>query len=133
MSEQNYPSGPWTGFYTYNLLTGKHRMDLTLTFSNGSISGDGADAVGLFIIAGRYDVAAGECHWTKTYVGAHDVFYRGFREGKGIWGLWEIRSWWRGGFHIWPLGEAEAEEFEMEAEETAPVKAIGIVTRVAGG
>src|SRR5438067_5662595 len=94
MSEQNFPSGPWTGFFTYNHSPSKHRMDLTLTFSNGAISGDGADGIGLFIIAGRYDATAGECHWTKTYVGAHDVFYRGFRESKGIWGLWEIRSAW---------------------------------------
>ena len=38
----------------------------------------------------RYDVADGRCHWTKRYLGKHDVFYKGFNEGKGIWGVWEI-------------------------------------------
>lgn len=92
-------------------------MDLTLTFKSGRITGDGADAVGLFVIEGTYDVAGGECDWSKRYVGAHEVNYRGFREGKGIWGTWEIHRGWRGGFQIWPLGEGEAEEFELEEEE----------------
>jgi hypothetical protein len=74
-------------------------MDLGLTFASGRISGEGNDDVGPFIIAGRFDSADKECHWTKTYVGAHDVFYRGFRESNGIWGTWEILSDARGGFH----------------------------------
>ena len=61
-----------------------------LTFANGNMTGEGNDDVGRFLIKGRYDAPTKECHWTKTYVGAHDVFYRGFREGKGIWGTWEI-------------------------------------------
>ncbi len=92
-------------------------MDLTMTFADGRITGDGADAVGIFIIAGSYDAAGGECDWVKSYVGAHDVIYCGFREGNGIWGTWEIHQGWRGGFQIWPLGEGEAEELELEAEE----------------
>ena len=74
------------------------------------MTGDGVDCVGRFLIKGRYDAAALECHWTKTYIGAHDVFYRGFREGKGIWGTWEIGLWARGGFHIWPRHEGEGEQ-----------------------
>jgi hypothetical protein len=65
-------------------------MDLGLDFANGRVSGEGNDVVGAFVISGRFDSAKGECDWTKTYIGAHDVFYRGFREGKGIWGTWEI-------------------------------------------
>ncbi len=45
---------------------------------------------------------ARECHWTKTYVGAHDVFYKGFREGKGIWGTWEIQEVSRADFSSGP-------------------------------
>ena len=54
-------------------------------------------------------MAERECHWTKTYLGSHEVFYRGFREGKGIWGTWEIGGglWGRGGFHIWPKAAGE--------------------------
>ena len=117
MNEIQFPSGPWTGFYTYQSVGGKHAMDLTLAFAEGRITGDGTDAVGMFIIDGSYDAVGGECDWRKSYIGAHDVFYRGFREGKGIWGTWEIHREWRGGFQIWPLGEVEAEEFQLEAEE----------------
>ncbi len=126
MSDSLFPSGPWTGFYNYR-PGDRHRMDLTLTFANGQLDGDGRDDIGIFLIKGRYDAARGECHWTKTYVGAHDVFYRGFREGKGIWGTWEIGLWNHGGFHIWPRGEGSGEA-EVEREEVKePVDAIAIV------
>jgi hypothetical protein len=123
VSENEFPSGPWVGFYTYTGAPDKHRMDLGLTFTNGRISGEGNDDVGPFVISGHFDAANRECHWTKTYVGAHDVFYRGFREGKGIWGTWEI--WWeaRGGFHIWPRGNAVHNEEALSAEEEVPVLA----------
>lgn len=67
-------------------------MDLHLTFANGNLTGDGNDDVGRFLIKGRYEATSHECHWTKSYVGGHDVFYRGFREGKGIWGTWKSIS-----------------------------------------
>jgi hypothetical protein len=121
MSGSDFPSGPWTGFYNYGANTRKHRMDLVLTFANHVISGDGRDDIGLFLIGGRFDDTNGECHWTKTYVSAHDVYYRGFREGKGIWGLWELGSD-SGGFHIWPLGEEEGEH--ETAEEPAPLETV---------
>ena len=73
-------------------------MDLELTFNQGTLSGTGTDDIGPFLIKGRYDSATTECYWTKTYVGRHDVFYRGFREGKGIWGTWEIAIQHHGGF-----------------------------------
>ncbi len=102
-------------------------MDLHLAFANGSMSGDGNDDLGQFLIKGRYDAASRECYWTKSYVGAHDVFYRGFREGKGIWGKWEIcvgafRS--HGGFHIWPRQAGEGEEQAESAESAEPIDAI---------
>jgi hypothetical protein len=59
-------------------------MDLYLDSLTGSISGDVNDDVGRFLIRGKYDAASRECFWTKTYPGSHDVYYRGFREGKGI-------------------------------------------------
>jgi hypothetical protein len=99
-------------------------MDLRLEFVNGSITGEGNDDVGRFLIQGRYDTKTLECYWTKTYVGAHDVFYRGFREGKGIWGTWEIRVLAHGGFHIWPRQAGTGEAVEESAEQSAPVDAI---------
>ena len=124
MSDDLFPSGPWTGFYNYQPGE-RHRMDLHLTFAAGSMTGDGNDDVGRFSIRGRYDAASLECHWTKSYAGAHDVSYRGFREGKGIWGTWEITVLDHGGFHIWPkqTGEgetrAEAEQQEQRVEAIA--------------
>jgi hypothetical protein len=96
-------------------------MDLDLTFAGGKLSGDGNDDVGRFMIHGDYDEKSLECSWTKTYVGQHDVSYRGFREGKGIWGTWEISPFARGGFHIWPKRSGEGEEKAESNEESVPV------------
>jgi hypothetical protein len=92
-------------------------MELELTFAEGRMSGQGKDDVGAFLIKGRYDSATRECHWTKTYIGGHDVFYRGFREGKGIWGTWEITIQYHGGFHIWPQGAGEGKAESAEKSE----------------
>jgi hypothetical protein len=119
----DFPSGPWSGFYNYGRSTRKHRMDLVLTFCNHTISGDGSDDIGRFFLAGRFDGTNGECYWTKTYIGAHQVYYRGFREGKGIWGLWELPNE-SGGFHIWPLGQGEGGQDYESAEVPAPVEAV---------
>lgn len=100
-------------------------MELYLTFAGGRLSGDGTDDVGPFLIRGRYDSTSRECYWTKSYVGRHDVFYRGFREGKGIWGTWEITIQDHGGFHIWPR-QVGAGEIQVESEEVnEPVEAVG--------
>ena len=120
MSDKMYPSGPWTGFYNYQPKD-KHRMDLHLSFTNGRITGEGSDDVGSFVIKGEYNAQSAECHWTKTYLGAHDVSYRGFREGKGIWGTWEIRADNRGGFHIWPKESGEGESTNTTALAKRPV------------
>jgi hypothetical protein len=79
-------------------------MELQLTFRQGTLQGEGRDLIGPFVIRGRYQVEDGQCWWTKRYIGKHDVSYRGYNEGKGIWGLWEIPPSWKGGFHIWPEG-----------------------------
>jgi hypothetical protein len=124
VSEDLFPSGPWVGFYTY-VPSDRHRMDLHLDFANGNMSGDGNDDVGRFIIRGRYDAQSRECYWTKRYLGAHDVFYEGYREGKGIWGRWEIGAFAHGGFHIWPKNAGEGETTAEVIEQTVPVEAIG--------
>jgi hypothetical protein len=119
-----FPSGPWVGFYLYSGRPDKHRMDLALTFANGTITGEGNDDVGAFVIRGRYDARSRECHWTKTYLGAHDVYYRGFREGKGIWGTWEIELDAHGGFHIWPRAHGETESESEKAQAEQPIEAV---------
>ena len=99
-------------------------MELHLTFAAGRLSGDGTDDVGPFLIKGRYDTTTRECYWTKRYLGAHDVFYRGFREGKGIWGTWEISLLAHGGFHIWPRQAGESDAEHESKEQADPVDAI---------
>ncbi len=117
--EDEFTSGPWTGFYTYPGGR-RERMDLSLTFREGKVTGSGSDPVGPFRIAGGYAASSGEAWWTKTYPGAHDVSYRGYRDSRGLWGLWEIRPGWSGGFHIWPKGEGEGAAEEAEAEREVP-------------
>ena len=102
-------------------------MDLVLTFADHTVSGNGSDDIGQFVITGRFDGTNGECYWTKTYIGGHDVCYRGFSEGKGIWGLWELTRE-SGGFHIWPLGQQEGNQDHESAEEPAPVEALALET-----
>jgi hypothetical protein len=129
-TDPRFQSGPWTGFFLQKNFPGKHRTDLRLTFQNGVMTGEGRDWVGEFLVKGRYDVGDGKCHWTKSYLGKHDVFYQGFNEGKGIWGTWEINVHGvqvRGGFHIWPeaMGDPTVERLVEEApvpvsEEESP-------------
>ena len=117
--DPDFPSGEWRGYYLQTGF-GKHRQTLVLTFRGGRMTGSGDDSIGRFTIKGRYDVESKEVTWTKSYLGSHDVYYRGFREIKGIWGTWEIGEAHRGGFHIWPIGEDEgmhAENVE-EADRT---------------
>ena len=125
MDEPLFPSGPWTGFYNYR-PGGRHRMALHLNFVNGILNGEGCDDIGKFLIKGCYDASTRECYWTKSYIGAHDVFYRGFREGKGIWGTWEITIRDHGGFHIWPRRAGEGEVEHQAAAEAEPVDAIAV-------
>ncbi len=120
-ADPRFPSGPWTGYFLDQRIPGKHRMELHLVFQDGKMTGDGHDLVGAFTATGRYDVVTGACRWHKRYLGRHDVYYRGFNEGKGIWGVWELTDHGitaRGGFHIWPeaLPDPTLERLSEEAD-----------------
>jgi len=115
MSAHQFPSGQWVGFYTYAGRTRKYLMDLVLEFKNGVMTGEGADGIGCFVISGNFSELNGECGWIKQYVGRHAVDYKGFREGRGIWGNWSVGGG-RGGFHIWPLSEGGPVNVEQESE-----------------
>ena len=123
MDDDLFPSGPWTGFYNYTGPEDRHRMDLQLTFAGGRMTGNGNDNIGPFLIAGRYDANTREADWVKNYPGSHNVFYRGFRDGEGIWGSWEIPPLAKGGFHIWPRGAASGEAVAESAKVELPVRA----------
>jgi hypothetical protein len=122
-AETLFPSGPWRGYYVYNDHRGRGRMDLELKFTTGVVTGSGTDPVGFFTIKGVYDVESLEVNWTKTYPGSHDVLYRGFREGRGIWGTWKILPACAGGFMIWPkgMGEESQEKVYEEIQEPDPL------------
>jgi hypothetical protein len=125
--DSRFPSGTWIGFFLQKLLPGRHAMELILTFRQGAMTGEGRDWVGEFTIRGKYDLSDGRCHWTKRYVGKHDVIYQGFNEGKGIWGTWEITATkeyprQHGGFHIWPEGMADPTGHVLHAEADVPAE-----------
>lgn len=125
-SDDRFPSGPWTGFYLQpSLPPGRHGMELILTFRDGTVTGEGRDRVGEFLIKGRYQVEDGKCWWTKAYVRKHSVGYQGYNEGKGIWGTWEYHAAGRGGFHIWPvaMGDPTQSRLAESIEEPASVPA----------
>ena len=118
-----FPSGPWVGYYNYGDASDRHRMDLELRFHEGLIDGSGNDDVASFIIRGRYDGERLEVWWRKIYPGSHEVYYRGFRENRGIWGVWQIGDNRRGGFMIWPKGAGDGEHLVAHETEAAPVPA----------
>lgn len=123
--DHRFPSGAWRGFFLQPVLSGKHWMELDLTFRAGTLTGDGRDWVGRFVFRGRYDVESGKCWWTKQYVGRHAVAYEGYNEGKGIWGIW---TWpdappGRGGFHIWPVALGDPTGVTLKEALEAPVQA----------
>jgi hypothetical protein len=112
-------------------------MELNLRFAKGVLEGEGRDWVGAFTFRGRYHLTDGTCHWTKHYLGKHDVFYRGFNEGKGIWGIWELTATssslsFRGGFHIWPEGLPDPSGSYLSEEADLPVEMETTVTAGAG-
>ena len=130
-TDSRFPSGEWMGFYLQPAVSRhRHRMDLHLAFQSGTFNGEGKDGVGEFLIKGRYDLKTGEVTFYKHYVRQHSVFYRGWNEGKGIWGTWEItggagefRFSDKGGFHIWPKGMADPTGENLEAEAEVPDEA----------
>lgn len=119
MSDSAFPDGPWSGFYVYQSDGRRHFMSLRLSFREGVVSGAGDDDVGCFAIRGHYDAESLEVTWTKTYLGRHSVYYRGFGDPSRIWGTWELPGM-TGGFKIWPGdGDGSIEE-SAEAEVETP-------------
>ena len=118
--DPDFPSGEWVGFYRED--GSNHRQEMHLVFSEGRMSGDGGDDIGSFAIHGRYDAESHEVWWTKVYPGRHEVFYKGYREIKGIWGMWEIPPGSSDGFHIWPKAHGNGVDERATAEQDEPVQ-----------
>ena len=77
--------------------------DLELTFDGGVVRGSGWDRNGDFVVKGCYDLDSREVRWTKIYATGRKVVYRGFREGRGIWGTWREDAQRHAGFLVWPI------------------------------
>jgi len=92
-------------------------MRLHIKFAGGSMNARGDDPIGAFTCSGLYSEDTGDVAWTKKYVAAHDVNYKGVRDGRGIWGNWNI-GYVQGGFHIWP-DDGEENASEHTATEVA--------------
>lgn len=117
LSEQSpyFPSGKWQGFYLYSSGpdAARHRMDFTLNFRDGNITGSGSDDVGGFSWRGTYDVSTLSVHMVKQYA-SHTVDYQGMADTTGIYGTWSM-TFMKGGFHIWP----KQDNRESKEEEVA--------------
>ena len=111
---KNFVSGEWCGFYIEPHRTGRGWMHLYLAFENGQIRGEGTDYVGPWVASGEYDEGTGLCHWTKQYVGKHQVSYAGKCGDNGIQGNWRIFS--EGPFHIWPKTHGHLNELYLRDE-----------------
>jgi hypothetical protein len=124
-----FPSGPWVGFYTYRSSVRRYLMDLNLRFRGGRMEGDGAEGLDTFVIAGFYDDQKLECGWQKIYPTRLAVTYFGYREGKGIWGTWNLPNY-EGGFHIWPLSEGGPPDLNKLEEEEENEEVVALPTPI---
>ena len=122
-TDPRLPSGEWVGFFLQPTLTSARQgMELTLHFAAGRVRGEGRDVVGEFTVHGRYDLDANELSFVKGYRGQHNVDYRGFAElDKGIWGVWRLPGFDRGGFHIWPRTMADPTRRRLKAMAKLPL------------
>ncbi len=115
-TDPHLPSGEWSGFYIEDHQPRRGWMHLYINFENGVIAGEGTDYVGPWVIKGAYDLDTRTCQWTKHYQGKHDVNYRGTITDNGIQGLWNIRGWRDGPFHIWPRRRHDLHNLYLQDE-----------------
>src|SRR5437870_3038689 len=126
-TDPRFPSGPWKGFWLQTHM-GRQWMSLRFVFKDGKVSGQGDDVIGRFIFSGHYDLSNGRCDLIKTYLGSHDVTYRGQNDDDGLWlwGVWELDDRGggeRGGFHLWPAWEQDPTGQNLHAETDVPASA----------
>lgn len=125
-TDPRFPSGPWRGYWDQSLVRGW--MDLQFTFAAGRISGWGHDALGDFVVSGRYDLSTGQVTFEKLIINRHLVNYQGECRAGMIAGRWSIPNDDQGPFRVWPKalgdqGPIEAQQVDLWPEErrTKPV------------
>jgi len=122
-TDPRFPSGEWSGFFVQPGSPQRHWMVFYLEFRGGVMRGEGNDWVGVFHLAGKYDIITGRCRWRKQYLGQHKVEYEGLNQGQGIVGIWTIDTWLTDHFHIWPKGHGSLDALYFEAELPRPAPA----------
>jgi hypothetical protein len=88
-SSSRFKSGRWVG--SYRQFDRDNPQLLDVGFEKGLMVGTGADQIGLFLIAGRYDEAAATAEWLKHYIGRHTVVYSGKLSEATLSGSWILR------------------------------------------
>ena len=117
------PTGQWNGFYIESHQERRGWMHQYLEFNDGELKGEGTDYVGPWTLQGKYDLRELKCAWIKSYVGKHDVTYRGTISKTGITGIWDIRELLTGSFHIWPQHLTEFDSLYMQEDlEKTPLR-----------
>ena len=88
-------TGEWKGYYEQ--FGNAHAMVLSFTFdAAGTISGEGTDTIGQYTITGKVE-SDSSFQFTKQYVGAHSVEYKGtvqyaYGELPALSGKWTLGS-----------------------------------------
>ena len=122
-SQALIPTGQWNGFYIESRREQRGWMHQYLEFNDGTLKGEGTDYVGPWTLQGEYDLSKLKTVWIKSYVGKHDVTYRGTISKTGIIGVWDIRESETGSFHIWPQHMTEFDSLYLQEDlEKTPLR-----------
>jgi hypothetical protein len=89
-SSSGFKSGRWLG--SYHQFEMDHPQILDVGFESGEMVGAGADEIGPFLIAGRYNETTAAADWLKHYIGRHTVVYSGRLTGATLSGQWTLRD-----------------------------------------
>ena len=115
-TDPRFKTGRWKGFWIQGAA--RSRTELDLRFDGGEVSGDGHDWVGDYVLSGVYDLETGKVSWVKAYLDSHTVEYDGCAEtSNGIWGMWSIGTYDKGGFQIWPEDQEGEERNALAAAQ----------------
>lgn len=80
----------WQGYWEQPVWGRQPMRQLVLRFDGSDIEGEGVDVIGAFLFQGGID-DTGTVSLVKSYIGRHQVQYRGNYDGEGtIAGLWTI-------------------------------------------
>lgn len=108
-----YPSGDWVGHWDQNGLGRQEMRDLTISFDQSRLSGQGWDKIGQFTLTGEI-LADNKVQITKKYLNRHSVVYLGEHDGEGmIYGAWALAGD-QGTFAMRPAGGFRSSDLPIQ-------------------